>query len=138
MKQVIRSRKFTFLRNNDFHQVITHCSSVKRPGQWGTWITKDMIKAYHTLHQYGHAESAETWEGDKLVGGLYGVRVGNVFCGESMFSLVSNASKFAFINLVGELMQEGIKLIDCQIYTEHLESLGARMISRKQYLSYLP
>ena len=138
MKQVINSRKFKFTRNKDFNQVITNCSSVERPGQWGTWITQDMIKAYTTLHQKGHAESAETWLEGKLVGGLYGVRVGKVFCGESMFSLVSNASKFAFINLVGALISEGIELIDCQIHTEHLESLGAQMISRNDYLSYLP
>lgn len=138
MKQVIHSRKFRFTRNKDFNQVITNCSSVERPGQWGTWITHDMIKAYNTLHQNGHAESAEAWLDGKLVGGLYGVRVGNVFCGESMFSYVSNASKFAFISLVGELINEGIELIDCQIHTPHLESLGAQMISRNDYLSYLP
>ena len=138
MKQVLKSNQFQFTRNIDFNQVITNCSSVKRPGQWGTWITRDMIKAYNTLHQLGFAESAEAWQGDQLVGGLYGVRVGSVFCGESMFSKASNASKFAFINLVGELIKEGVELIDCQIHTEHLESLGAVMIPRKEYLSYLP
>ncbi|MEY3437194.1 MAG: leucyl/phenylalanyl-tRNA--protein transferase [Sphingobacteriales bacterium] len=137
MKQVIRSGKFAFSRNKDFNQVITNCSSVGRPGQWGTWITKDMIKAYNTLHQQGYAESAEAWLNGQLVGGLYGIRVGKVFCGESMFSYASNASKFAFITLVGELIKEGIELIDCQIHTEHLESLGAYMIPRSDYLSYL-
>lgn len=138
MNQVFKSQKFTFYRNKDFNQVITQCSSVERPGQWGTWITKDMIKAYNTLHALGHAESAEAWQNGQLVGGLYGVRVGNVFCGESMFSLVSNASKFSFISLVQALSKEGVELIDCQIHTKHLESLGAQMISRKEYLSYLP
>lgn len=138
MKQVLKSNKFQFTRNKDFDQVIRLCSAVKRAGQWGTWITNDMIKAYNALHQYGHAESAEAWQGETLVGGLYGVRVGNVFCGESMFSHVSNASKFAFIQLVEALINEGIELIDCQVHTEHLESLGAQMISREDYLSYLP
>lgn len=138
MKQVIRSQQFQFTRNKDFNQVITNCSAVKRPGQWGTWITRDMIKAYNTLHQQGFAESAEAWQGDQLVGGLYGVRVGKVFCGESMFSLVSNASKFSFISLVSELIKEGVELIDCQVHTEHLESLGAVMIPRNVYLTYLP
>lgn len=138
MKQVLKSNQFRFTRNKEFNKVINNCSSVKRPGQWGTWITQDMIKAYNMLHQQGFAESAEAWQGDQLVGGLYGVRVGTVFCGESMFSYASNASKFAFINLVGELVKEGVELIDCQVHTEHLESLGAVMISRKNYLYYLP
>lgn len=138
MKQVLKSNKFKFTRNKDFDQVIRHCSAVKRAGQWGTWITNDMITAYNALHQMGYAESAEAWQGETLVGGLYGVRVGNVFCGESMFSHASNASKFAFIQLVDALIKEGIELIDCQVHTEHLESLGAQMISRADYLSYLP
>ena len=137
MKQVIRSGRFQFTRNKAFADVIHQCSATYRPGQPGTWITAAMKKAYVKLHEEGWAESAEAWVDGQLVGGLYGVCVNRVFCGESMFSHVSNASKFAFISLVGELIEEGIELIDCQIHTEHLESLGARMISRDSYTSYL-
>ena len=89
------------------------------------------------MHELSHAHSAETWIGDKLVGGLYGIRIGNIFFGESMFSNVSNGSKYAFIKFVEYLQQQGVELIDCQVYTEHLESLGARMIPRQQFLEYL-
>jgi leucyl/phenylalanyl-tRNA--protein transferase len=138
MKQVLRSNKFSFTTNKAFEEVVRNCSDAPRDGQPGTWITQDMIRAYINLYKEGHAESAETWMDGKLAGGLYGVRVGNVFCGESMFSHVSNASKFAFIHLVELLVSQGIELIDCQVYTAHLESLGARMISRSAYLDYLP
>lgn len=137
MKQVLRSSKFSFTSNRAFRDVITHCSLAKRDGQPGTWINPDMIKAYNRLHEEGGAESAESWINGKLVGGLYGVRVGKVFCGESMFSHASNASKYAFIHFVQLLVTQGIELIDCQVYTHHLESLGARMISRSAYLDYL-
>lgn len=137
MKQVLRSNKFSFTTNRAFEEVVRNCSVAQRDGQPGTWITPDMVRAYVKLHEEGHAESAETWMDGKLAGGLYGVRVGKVFCGESMFSHVSNASKFAFINLVQLLVSQGIELIDCQVHTAHLESLGARMISRSAYLDYL-
>jgi leucyl/phenylalanyl-tRNA--protein transferase len=138
MKQVINSNKFTFTHDKAFKDVIRNCSTIEREGQWGTWITNDMIKAYTALFKEGLAHSAETWQDGKLVGGLYGVKVGRVFCGESMFSHVSNASKFAFIRYVQEvLIPEGIELIDCQVHTPHLESLGAKMIPRARFLDYL-
>jgi len=137
MRQVLRSGKFRFSINKDFRAVITQCSQTYRNGQQGTWINENMIEAYIGLHQEGMAHSAETWRDNQLVGGLYGVRVGNVFCGESMFSHVSNASKFAFINMVEHLQKDGITLIDCQVHTAHLESLGARMISRREYIEIL-
>jgi leucyl/phenylalanyl-tRNA---protein transferase len=137
MRQVLRSGKFRFSINNDFRSVITQCSQTYRNGQQGTWINEKMIEAYIGLYQEGIAHSAETWTDNQLVGGLYGVRVGNVFCGESMFSHVSNASKFAFINMVEHLQKDGVTLIDCQVHTAHLESLGARMIPRKEYISIL-
>jgi leucyl/phenylalanyl-tRNA--protein transferase len=138
MRQVIRSGRFRFTINRAFPDVIRQCSKVERRGQQGTWITEDMIHAYIRLHEEGMAISAECWQEGQLVGGLYGVRVGRVFCGESMFATVSNASKFAFIQLVETLTREGIELIDCQVYTEHLGSFGARMIPRSDYISWLP
>lgn len=137
MRQVLRSGRFRFSVNTDFRAVITQCSQTYRKGQQGTWINEDMIEAYIGLHREGMAHSAETWMDNELVGGLYGVRVGNVFCGESMFSHVSNASKFAFIKMVEHLQKDGVTLIDCQVHTAHLESLGARMIPRKDYVSML-
>jgi leucyl/phenylalanyl-tRNA---protein transferase len=138
MKQVIKGSKFSFTADQAFKEVIKNCSTVEREGQWGTWITSDMIKAYVALHKEGIAHSAETWLDGKLVGGLYGVRTGRVFCGESMFSHVSNASKYAFIRYVQEvLIPGGIELIDCQVHTPHLESLGAIMIPRARFVAYL-
>jgi len=137
MKQVIAKNTFEFRSNTDFFQVISNCKNIYRKDQDGTWINNDVIKAYSQLHQQGFAHSAETWQNDKLVGGLYGVKLGKIFFGESMFSLTSNASKFAFISYVQELIKEGVHLIDCQIYTEHLESLGARMIDRTSFIKLL-
>lgn len=137
MQQVLRSGRFQFTINQQFPEVISQCSQVERRGQDGTWITAAMKEAYIALHQQGMAHSAEAWENGRLVGGLYGVRVGSVFCGESMFSTASNASKFAFINMVDHLVQQGVTLIDCQVYTAHLESLGARMIPRREYIRIL-
>jgi leucyl/phenylalanyl-tRNA--protein transferase len=134
MRQVLRSGKLTITVDTCFNDVITACSSAPREGQDGTWIVPDMIAAYKRLHDEGHAHSIEVWQEDKLVGGLYGVHVGGVFCGESMFSRVSNASKTALIYLCNT----GIyKLIDCQVHTDHLESMGARIISREQYMDVL-
>jgi len=130
MKQVIKRQEFEFKTNTAFDQVIANCKKIKRAGQQGTWITPAVEKAYNILHQLGIAHSAEAWKGGTLVGGLYGVKMGKLFFGESMFSNQSNASKFAFINYVKQLEAEGIVLIDCQVYTEHLESLGAEMIER--------
>lgn len=134
MRQSMRSGKFTVTIDTSFDQVIRACSESPRKDQDGTWITDDMISAYVDLHQLGYAHSIEVWEGDVLVGGLYGVQVGRVFCGESMFSKASNASKIALIHLC----QTGdYDLIDCQVHTEHLESLGAEMISRAEYMGML-
>ena len=137
MKQLIRQGKFRFSMNEAFEEVITHCSEIRRAGQRGTWITDAMKSAYIRLHQMGFAHSAEAWLEDELVGGLYGVKLHRVFCGESMFSKQSNASKFAFIMFSDWLVGDGIELIDCQVYTKHLASLGARMIPRKEYLRFL-
>jgi len=134
MRQVLKSDRFRVTLDQNFADVIDACSSAGRKGQDGTWITDDMKQAYIRLHKEGHARSVEVWKDEKLVGGLYGVQVGEVFCGESMFSKVSNASKVALISLCNT---DKYKLIDCQVYTEHLESMGARMISREEYLSIL-
>jgi leucyl/phenylalanyl-tRNA--protein transferase len=134
MKQVIKRGEFEFRVNTAFEEVIANCSSVVREDQDGTWITDEIQQAYTQLHRMGYVHSAETWQGGELVGGLYGVRLGNIFFGESMFSKRSNASKFAFIKWVELLKLQGVQLIDCQVFTEHLESLGARMIPRGEFL----
>ena len=137
MKKLLRHPPFDFTVNADFAGVIRGCKMAARKDQDGTWITDDMEEAYIELHRLGFAHSAETWKDGRLVGGLYGIRLGKVFFGESMFSLVSNASKFAFIRYVQQLAEEGVRLIDCQVYTEHLESLGAEMIPREIFLGLL-
>ena len=137
MRKILNGNRFTLTKNANFEFVLECCSKIKRAGQEGTWITADMKKAYLKLHQKGIAHSYEVWEDNAIVGGLYGVDLGHVFCGESMFSLVSNASKFAFINLAKELSAKNYKLIDCQVYTEHLESLGAVEISRSEFITIL-
>lgn len=137
MRPVLNGNRFRFTVNEAFTQVMKSCCQVKRTGQRGSWINEEMIRSYTQLHEMGYACSAEAWEGDELAGGLYGLRIGKVFCGESMFSHASNASKFAFINWVKYLQKEGIQLIDCQVYTDHLESLGARMIPRSEFLQNL-
>lgn len=134
MRRVLSSGRFHVTHNQCFEQVIDACSSVERKGQAGTWITADMKEAYIRLHREGYAHSAEVWLDDRLVGGLYGVAVNSVFCGESMFSLVSNASKVALISLCNN---SAYRLIDCQVYTPHLESMGARLIGRKEYMAIL-
>lgn len=128
---------FEFTTNKAFAQVINNCKETIRPGQEGTWITDEVEKAYTRLHQLGHAHSGEVWSNGELVGGLYGIILGKVFFGESMFSKVSNASRYAFIQFVQQLQEKGIELIDCQVYTEYLESMGARMIERKEFSSLL-
>lgn len=137
MRQLLNRKAFRFTINQAFEAVINSCKSIERRGQNGTWITESMKAAYIRLHKLGYAHSAEVWHNNELVGGLYGVRLGNVFFGESMFSKMSNASKFAFICFVKELQAEGVELIDCQVYTEHLESLGARMIPRTEFIQRL-
>lgn len=137
MQTVLNNGTFRFTINKAFDKVIANCKSITRKGQDGTWIQPEVIAAYTKLHQLGFAISAEAWKDGELVGGLYGVLLGKVFFGESMFSKQSNASKFAFINFVRHLQKQGIVLIDCQIYTSHLESLGARMIDRKLFSEIL-
>ena len=134
MKSLLKRKAFDFTINQAFEEVIANCKTVRRDGQAGTWITEEMQDAYIELHKQGFAISAEAWKNGELVGGLYGIRMGNLFFGESMFSHQSNASKYAFISLVEQLKSEGIEMIDCQVYTAHLESLGARMIPRKEFL----
>ncbi|MFL0353442.1 leucyl/phenylalanyl-tRNA--protein transferase [Xanthomarina sp. GH4-25] len=135
MKQVLRNRDFTVTINQDFKAVITQCALTKREGQHSTWITKNMIDAYVKLHDQGLAKSVEVWQDKKLVAGFYGVDLNNgVFCGESMFTTVSNGSKVGFISFI---QNTNYKLIDCQVYTNHLASLGAEEISREAFLTYL-
>ena len=137
MQQVIRRNQYSFTLNNAFEEVMRQCQTTRRAGEYGTWIQDEMIEAYSSLHRLGYACSAEAWCDGKLAGGLYGVRIGKVFFGESMFSQMPNASKFAFIQFVQLLQQEGVQLIDCQVRTEHLLSLGAGMIGRKQFIEYV-
>ena len=135
MKKVLKKQVFKVTENTAFEAVIHECSQAKRKDQPGTWITQSMINAYIELHHEGYAKSVEVWQNDELVGGLYGVDLGNgVFCGESMFSKVSNASKVGFITFI---QNNTYKLIDCQLYTNHLESLGAEEIDRDVFLGYL-
>ena len=135
MKQIMRNNDFEITINKAFSTVIQECAIVKRQGQSGTWITTNMIEAYCMLHDQGYATSVEVWLKDELVGGLYGIDVNNsVFCGESMFTKVNNASKVGFITFV---QQSNYKLIDCQVYTDHLASLGAEDITREAFLKYL-
>lgn len=137
MKQLLRRETFTVTYNTAFEQVIRACALIERPGQDDTWITNEMEGAYIELYKMGHVTSVEVWRGEKLVGGAYGVNLGHVFCGESMFALESNASKFGFIHLVKRLKANGCQIIDCQMHTNHLASLGAYEVPREVFLSYL-
>lgn len=139
MQKLFKDKAFKVTYNTHFREVMENCAQIKRSGQSGTWILPEMIEAYTELHKMGYAKSVEVWEGDQLVGGLYGMYLKDkkVFCGESMFSKVSNASKYGFIDWVQQLKSEGVKLIDCQVYTSHLESLGAELIPRDEFLDYL-
>lgn len=134
MKAIEKKQVFQFRTNTAFTDVIRNCKLLARKGQDGTWITDELEVSFNELHRMGVAHCAEAWHEGKLVGGLYGIRMGHCFFGESMFSKHSNASKFAFIQYVKLLKQEGVQLIDCQVYTEHLESLGARMIPRTDFI----
>lgn len=139
LKQLLRKEEFTITFNQAFEEVLLRCAGIERPGQDGTWITTSIQHAYMKLHLLGHAISVEVWKGETLVGGLYGVDLAEekVFCGESMFSTVSNASKIALAYLVTHLSAKEYQLIDCQVYTKHLHSLGAQEIPRSEFLSYL-
>ena len=137
MRSFLRKHPYEITFNKAFNQVVKSCAGVKRFGQTGTWITPGLMEVYGVLHEQGHAHSVEVWDGAELVGGLYGIDVGEVFCGESMFSKASNSSKLALIYLTRELKRNKYKLIDCQVPTAHLASMGAAPISRKEFLSYL-
>ena len=137
MRNILNRDIFKVTFNQNFREVISNCQKIKRDGQNGTWITNNMINAYCKLHEIGIAKSVEVWQNEELVGGLYGVDLGHIFCGESMFSKVSNASKVAFIALVNQLKKGDYKLLDCQVYNEHLESLGCREIDRTEFMEFL-
>ena len=137
MRNILNRNIFKVTFNQNFREVISNCKKIKRNGQNGTWITNDMVEAYCKLHELGIAKSVEVWQNEELVGGLYGVDLGHIFCGESMFSKVSNASKVAFIALVNQLKVANYKVLDCQVYNEHLESLGCREIDRSQFMDIL-
>lgn len=137
MEKVISNKNFEFTVDCAFEEVINACATTNRNGQNGTWITIEMKEAYTQLFYEGYAHSAEAWKDGELVGGMYGIKLGNVFFGESMFHKITNASKFVFIKFVQQLKQEGVQLMDCQVYTNHVESLGGRLIDRVEYLKYL-
>ena len=134
MKQVIRRNQYTITQNKAFEEVIYNCKTIDRNDTLETWITNDMEEAYINFYKEGYAKSIEVWSNNKLVGGLYGVEIGSIFCGESMFSKESNTSKLAFFYLVNNF---NYRLIDCQIYNDHLASLGAREITRNNFLNIL-
>lgn len=137
MRNILNRGIFNVTFNKDFRGVITNCRGISRKGQTGTWITDEVVEAYCRLHELGQAQSVEVWQAGQLVGGLYGTDLGHIFSGESMFSLVSNASKVAFIALVNHLKQNSYKLLDCQLHNDHLESLGCREIPREDFLKIL-
>ena len=137
MKPLLKRNAFDFSIDTHFREVIVNCQLAKRRGDPGTWITEEIVDSYCRLFELGHAHCAAAWKNGKMAGGLYGVKINNVFCGESMFSNEPNASKYAFIRYVEYLASTGVKLIDCQINNPHLESLGATMIPRTTFLSYL-
>ena len=137
MRAVLRKKQFEVTFNNAFDDVVEACAKVKRFGQNGTWITPGLMEVYSTLHTQGHAHSVEVWEEGVLVGGLYGIDLGTVFCGESMFSKANNASKVGLISLAKELKKNNYELIDCQVPTQHLASMGAESIPRSEFLTYL-
>ena len=137
LKQSIKKQQFTITIDKAFERVIKNCAKTPRKGENGTWITNEMRNAYIRLHKAGYAHSAEAWLDDKLVGGLYGVAIGKAYFGESMFHHVTNASKVAFYHLVEKLSSWDFKIVDAQVYTNHLESLGGEMIPRSQYIQIL-
>lgn len=137
LRNILNRNIFRVTFNQNFSGVIEHCKTIKRKGQQGTWITDSMMEAYLKLHDLGIAKSVEVWQNNELVGGLYGVDLGKIFCGESMFSFVPNASKVAFVSLIEKLKQENYFLLDCQVHNDHLEKLGAFEISRENYLKIL-
>lgn len=137
LRKRVRNNHFRVTLDEAFDEVIRRCRTTQRPGQAGTWITEEMEECYSTLHNMGFAHSCETWDGDQLVGGLYGISIGKFFAGESMFFHKPDASKVAFVHLVAQLREWGFPFIDCQMPTEHLQRFGAQNISRSAFLSSL-
>lgn len=137
LAKTLKNNDFEIRFNTAFREVITVCSKKPRPGQAGTWITKEIIDAYSAMHQEGYAISVETWLSGQLVGGCYGIKLGKMFFGESMFHEVTDASKVAFVHLVQALSKEGVTMIDCQMKTSHLATFGAREITRKDFTQKL-
>ncbi len=137
MRPYFNQKKYRVTFDYDFRYVIEQCSYTHRPHQSGTWINPDIIDAYTELHELGYAHSVEVWQGGEIVGGLYGMALGEIFFGESMFAHASNASKFGFISLVKTLEQQGFSLIDCQQETSHLVSMGAEMISKEKFWDHI-
>ena len=142
IRNILNRNIFEVTINKDFESVIKNCQTIERKGQDGTWISEDIIASYTKLHERGYAKSFEVWQIDsqsswELVGGLYGVDLGHVFCGESMFSKVPNASKIAFVSLIQYLKENNYKLLDCQVHNDHLEKLGAFEISRETFMKVL-
>ena len=136
MRKIMRDEVFSFTENKCFREVMQECKNTFRKGQDGTWISDELINSFGVLQRNGIAKSIEVWQKGQLVGGFYGIQIGRVFCGESMFAKVSNASKAGFVHFI-QSQKDYIDLIDCQIYSEHLESLGAAMISKTNYLKIL-
>ncbi|MCX7914365.1 MAG: leucyl/phenylalanyl-tRNA--protein transferase [Thermodesulfovibrionales bacterium] len=137
LRQIIKKQIFTITTDKAFEEVILNCAKIERKGSKGTWLTEEMVEAYIKLHQLNYAHSFESWYGGELVGGLYGVAIGGAFFGESMFTKMSNASKVAFVKTVEALKRWGFIIIDCQVVTKHLISLGARLIPREEFLKIL-
>ena len=137
MKKIIIRKEFQVTFNTAFRDVISNCQQAPRKDQDGTWISDEIVESYCKLHELGHAKSVEVWQSGELVGGLYGIDLGDVFCGESMFSKVPNASKVAFIHLAKQLEMANYKLLDCQVYNDHLNSLGCIEIYREEFLAIL-
>jgi len=137
LSQVIRKGVFSVTMDAAFDRVIRNCAEINRKGEHGTWITEEMISAYISLQSAGYAHSVESWQSGELVGGLYGISLGKAFFGESMFAIKSNASKVAFVTLVENLRKLDFSFVDCQVTTEHLKSLGAKEVGRKNFLQML-
>lgn len=137
MRNVLNQNKFKVTFNTAFREVITNCKKINRKDQPDTWITDEMVDAYCKLNELGLAKSVEVWQNEELVGGLYGIDLDHVFCGESMFSKVSNASKVAFIHLAKQLELANYRLLDCQVYNDHLASLGCVEIERDDFMMLL-
>ena len=137
IRNLLNQNKFKVTFNQNFKEVILGCQQIERLGQEGTWLSDDFIDSYTKLHEMGIAKSVEVWQNDELVGGLYGVDMGHIFCGESMFSKVPNASKIAFVLLINYLKENNYKLLDCQVHNDHLEKLGAFEISRETFMKVM-